>query len=67
MKYMLMLETQLTKIISSKVHILWHIGMCLVRITNAILGDENSTYYIRVYNEKNDVFVGMPSVINKDR
>lgn len=54
------------KIISSKGATYYGIGMCLVRITNAILGDENSILTISSYNEKNDVFVGMPSVINKD-
>lgn len=42
------------------------IGMCLVRITNAILGDENSILTISSYNKENEVFVGMPTVINKN-
>ena len=40
------------------------IGMCLVRITNAILGDENSIITVSTYDEENDVFVGLPAIIN---
>ena len=40
------------------------IGMCLVRITNAILGDENSIITVSTYDENNDVFVGLPAIIN---
>ena len=40
------------------------IGMCLVRITNAILGDENSIITVSTYDKNNDVFVGLPAVIN---
>ena len=42
------------------------IGMCLVRITNAILGDENSIIALSVYDEENDVYVGLPAIINKN-
>ena len=40
------------------------IGMCLVRITNAILGDENSIITVSTYDEENDVFIGLPAIIN---
>lgn len=40
------------------------IGMCLVRITNAILGDENSIITVSTYDEENDAFVGLPAIIN---
>lgn len=40
------------------------IGMCLVRITNAILSDENSIITVSTYDKNNDVFVGLPAVIN---
>ena len=40
--------------------------MCLVRITNAILGDENSIITLSTYDEVNDVYVGLPVVLNKD-
>lgn len=41
------------------------IGMCLVRITNSILGDENSIITVSSYNEENGIFIGMPTIINK--
>lgn len=40
--------------------------MCLVGITNAILGDENTIITVSCYNEENNIFIGMPAVINKD-
>ena len=40
--------------------------MCLVRITNAILGNENSIIALSVYDKENDVYVGLPAIINKD-
>lgn len=42
------------------------IGMCLVRITNAILGDENSIITVSSYDKNNNIFMGIPSVINKN-
>ncbi|MDD2435045.1 MAG: L-lactate dehydrogenase [Bacilli bacterium] len=41
------------------------IGMCLVRITNAILGDENTIITVSSYDKTNDLFIGGPSIINK--
>lgn len=41
------------------------IGTCLVRITNAILGDENSIITISTYDSVNDVYVGCPAILNK--
>lgn len=41
------------------------IGMSLVRITNAILGDENSILTVSTYDKENDVFIGLPSIINR--
>ena len=40
--------------------------MCLVKITNAILGDENSIITVSNYDNKNDVFIGLPAIINKN-
>lgn len=51
-------------IINRKGATYYGIGMCLVRITNAILGDENSIITVSTYDEVNDVFVGLPAVIN---
>ena len=41
------------------------IGTCLVRITNAILGDENSIITISTYDSDNDCFIGCPAILNK--
>lgn len=53
-------------IINRKGATYYGIGMCLVRITNAILGDENSIITVSSYDKTNDIFVGGPSIINKD-
>jgi L-lactate dehydrogenase len=53
-------------IINRKGATYYGIGMCLVRITNAILGNENSIIALSVYDEENDVYVGLPAIINKD-
>ena len=42
------------------------IGACLVRITNAILGNENSIITVSCYDKENDVYIGSPAVINRD-
>lgn len=42
------------------------IGMSLVRITNAILGDENSILTVSSYDKKNNIFIGMPTIINRN-
>jgi len=54
------------EIINRKGATYYGIGMCLVRITNAILGNENSIIALSVYDEENDVYVGLPAIINKD-
>ena len=40
--------------------------MCLVRITNAILSDENTIITVSRYDKDNDIYIGMPSVINRE-
>jgi len=40
--------------------------MSLVRITNAILGDENLVLTVSSYDKDNDVFVGGPTIVNKN-
>ncbi|MBP3920195.1 MAG: L-lactate dehydrogenase [Bacilli bacterium] len=42
------------------------IGACLVRITNAILGNENSIITISCYDKENNVFIGCPAILNKN-
>lgn len=54
------------KIIKAKGATYYGIGMCLVKITNAILGDENSVMVVSTYDKNNDIYVGLPSIINKE-
>ena len=51
------------EIINRKGATCYGIGMCLVRITNAILGDENTIMTVSGYDKDNDIFVGLPYVI----
>ena len=53
-------------IIKKKGATCYGIGMCLVRITNAILNDENSIITVSTYDENNDVYVGLPCIINNE-
>lgn len=52
------------KIIEYKGSTSYGIGMCLVRITNSILSDEGSV--LTVSSPVEDIYIGMPSVINKE-
>ena len=54
------------EIIDRKGSTYYGIGICLVKITNAILNDENSVVTISSYDEDNDIFMGLPSILNKD-
>lgn len=54
------------EIINRKGATYYGIGMCLVKITNAILNNENSIVTVSSYDNTNDVFVGGPTVLNKD-
>ena len=40
--------------------------MCLVRITNAILGDENSIITVSAYDDSNDIYIGSPCILNRN-
>lgn len=53
------------EIINRKGATYYGIGMCLVRITNAILGYENSIITVSSYDENNDVYIGLPTIINR--
>lgn len=53
------------EIIERKGNTSYGIGISLVRITNAILDDENSIIAVSSYDKDNDLFVGGPSVINR--
>lgn len=52
------------EIINRKGATYYGIGMCLVRITNAILGDENIILPVSTYDEENDVYLSTPAIIN---
>ena len=54
------------EIIEKKGATYYGIGMCLTRITNAILNDENSIITVSTYNKENDIFIGLPAIINND-
>ncbi len=54
------------KIIERKGFTNFGIGVCLVKITNAILGDENTIITVSCYDDKYDVFISEPAIINKD-
>jgi L-lactate dehydrogenase len=54
------------EIISKKGATCYGIGMCLVRITNAILNDENSVMVVSTYDKTNDVYVGLPVVLGRN-
>ena len=40
------------------------IGVCLVRITNAILNNENTIMTVSSYDKDNDIYISLPVVIN---
>ncbi len=54
------------KIIEKKGFTNFGIGICLVKITNAILGDENSVITVSCYNKEHNLFISQPAIINKD-
>ncbi len=52
------------EIIAKKGNTSYGIGICLVRITQAILNDENAILTVSSFNH--DVFISSPCIINKD-
>lgn len=54
------------EIINRKGSTSYGIGMCLVEITKAILGDYNSIITVSSYDLENDVYIGKPAIINKN-
>ncbi len=54
------------EIINRKGATYYGIGMCLVRITNAILGNENSIITVSTYDDENEIFISMPCIINEN-
>lgn len=53
------------EIINKKGATYYGIGMCLTRITNAILDNENCILTVSNY-DNNDLFISRPAIINKD-
>ena len=53
-------------IINKKGATYYGIGMCLVKITNAILNDENTIITVSSYDKENDIYIGMPIVVNRN-
>lgn len=53
------------EIINRKGATYYGIGMCLVRITNAILGDENVILSVSAYDKENEIYISTPAIINK--
>lgn len=54
------------EIIERKGNTSYGIGVCLVRITNAILGDENVIISVSAYDKENDVYISTPTIISKN-
>lgn len=54
------------EIINKKGATYYGIGMAMVRITNAILGNENLIIPLSIYDDKNDVYVGLPAILNSN-
>jgi len=54
------------EIIERKGATYYGIGVAMVYTTNAILGDENTILTVSVYDETNEVYVGLPAIINKE-
>ena len=54
------------EIINKKGATYYGIGVSLVSITNAILNDESSILTVSSYDEENGVFIGGPTILNKD-
>lgn len=54
------------EIIERKGATYYGIGMCLVKITNAILNDENNVMVVSCYDKENKIYYGNPVILNKE-
>lgn len=54
------------EIINRKGATYYGIGMSLVHITNSILSNENSIITVSTYDNKNEIFIGMPCIIGEN-
>jgi L-lactate dehydrogenase len=53
-------------IISKKGNTCYGIGVCLMKITNAILSDSREVMTISSYNKEHDCYFSMPTVVGRD-
>ena len=53
-------------IINKKGNTSYGIGICLAKITNAILDDSHRVYTVSSYNETYNLYIGQPSIIGKN-
>jgi len=59
-------RTSAYEIINRKGATYYGIGMCLVRITDAILGDENVILSVSAYDKENDIYISTPAIVNSN-
>ena len=54
------------EIIERKGATYYGVGMCLVRITDAILGDENVILSVSAYDKENNIYISTPAIVNSN-
>ena len=54
------------EIIERKGNTCYGIGVCLVRITNAILGDENIIMSVSNFDKNNNIYISTPAILNRN-
>ena len=59
-------KTSAYDIINKKGNTAYGIGMCLLRITNAILNNERAILTVSSYNEENDCYFSKPVVVGRN-
>lgn len=59
-------KTSAYDIINKKGNTAYGIGMCLLRITNAILNDEKAVLTVSSYDKQNDCYFSKPVVVGKN-
>ena len=59
-------KTSAYDIINKKGNTAYGIGMCLLRITNAILNNERAVLTVSSYNKENDCYFSKPAVVGKN-
>ena len=52
-------------IINKKGNTSYGIGICLTKITNAILEDSNKIFTVSSYNNEFELYIGQPTVLGK--